>query len=161
MKVDGSAISGSFVSMKDDSFEPCGGPDLGNLRQLNGMMPSFTAGMVEKQTIGKGHKSPLAKLKENPPKPTLVCEVCSLLFAFKTGFDGEIKSSVCRECQKQLDEGLIALVSDDRYAFGSSTSLPDMAGKIVHIKTETMDKLQATYNTKKKSNGKDNPQLPE
>jgi hypothetical protein len=136
--------------MKDDRFE-CSGPDLGNLKHLHEILPSFSEGMVKKQTFGKGHKSPLAKLKENPPKPTKLCEVCSLLFAFKTGFDGQIQSAVCADCQKQLDAGLIALVSDDRYAFGSSSTLPDMAGKIVQIKKETMDEIEKQKKSMKKS----------
>lgn len=118
------------------------GPDMGNLRTAFGMLPSLAKGIVEKKTVGKGTKvKPLIA----PLKPTKVCECCSLLFQFQRDYEGEIQSAVCAKCQKSLDQGFTCFVSADRYAFGKSTFLHDMEGKLVQITEKTMDQLKKRF----------------
>lgn len=124
------------------------GPDLGALRQLHGMLPSVAKGLVEKQAIGKGIK---AKPMIQPLKPTKICEACSLLFAFQRDYEGEIQSAVCSKCEKLLEQGFTCFVSADRYAFGKSSTLADMAGRIVQITEPTMTAMEKRFEVKKKS----------
>jgi hypothetical protein len=134
------------------------GPSPETLRQLREQMPSVARGIANKAIGGRARVK--APAKEPPLQPTKVCEVCSVLFDMKRGFEGDIESGVCVECQRELDKGLTAFVATDRWAFGTSPLLEDMVGKIVHVSNRTMDELEKRFESQKKEsngNAKENP----
>ncbi len=145
--------------------KPRFGPSLETLRNLAGMLPSYAHGLIEKK-IAKNH-NPV--VKEVPNK---ICEICAVLFfdpADKVESsilevakpDPEIppplKSGVCPKCASVLAEGYTAFTTQTHYCFGKSSKLADMAGKVVLIRQETMDKMRERFDVQekqKRENGK-------
>lgn len=123
------------------SDQPNLGPSRETLKHLHSMLPSAAAGIAQKKIA----KNRPVVTNKNDLSPSKVCEVCSALFGFIHKYDGDLQSSVCHKCQKQLDQSLTAFVSVDRYAFGKSELLKDMAGKIVHVQEESMNEIQKQF----------------
>jgi hypothetical protein len=107
-------------------------------RNLKDQLPGFKQ-ELEKKRVLKGQ----TPVEEMVPKKC--CTVCG------KGFDwGRIKGpipelAVCDKCQAKLDAGETALKSDNRYAFIKSASLADMAGQIMQVSPDVMDKVQTHY----------------
>lgn len=135
--------------MSEES-QPNLGPSREVLRHLQSMLPSAAKGIVEKK-IAKNRPAPPAEAR-----PTKYCEVCVKLFERKFKHEGGVESAVCADCQALLDQGYIAFTTADRYAFGKSEALKDMAGKIVFIQESTMNKMVEKFKVEQK--GKPNPE---
>lgn len=121
-----------------DNGENYTGPDRANLKALAQSMPGFITGEREKRLQGKGRKV-FSSL------PTKLCRVCSKMFDHKKfATDTELKTATCGDCQKQLDDGFVAVIcADGRHAFLKTTALEDMAGQVISISKEAMDKVEA------------------
>lgn len=122
------------------------GPDRENLRKLNEIMPSFIAGMAKKKTVGKGI-TPMLR------RPKKVCPVCGLLYEhkfMKASDETDIKTQNCQPCQKQLDDGCVALVCGDKFAFVKTQALEDFAGQIKQISPYVMAAVEKHYGSQDK-----------
>ena len=131
------------------------GPSHETLANLSAMLPSFIKGMAKKRAFGRGKPAQVRR-------PQKVCKVCGLLHdhaLLSPNADLEIKPANCPPCQKMLDDGQIALVCGDKYAFATSPKLSDWAGKIVHVSPHVMEAIEKEYgNVKtKKPEGDDAP----
>lgn len=119
------------------------GPSDETLKRLAEQLPSFIAGMETKKTVGKGRKISIPA----PPKPRQICRVCSKAFDYAhVEGDSEMKPGLCDTCEPMLKQGCVALISSDKYAFVKSPRLADMAGQIIPISHQNMEKVLKEYN---------------
>jgi hypothetical protein len=121
-------------------------PDIRNLRALRPFVRSAARGVAESKIGGKGLKVSL------PMRPTRLCNICGCGFDFaRTSADIEMKHDTsCKECLASLDDGYTAFVADNRFCFGKSQRLADLAGKIVHVSPETMNSLEGKFKIEQK-----------
>lgn len=123
------------------------------LRHLKGMLPSFAKGVREKRVFGRGKAVPVMKARK-------VCPVCSALFdKINTTGDVLLETKNCERCQRYFDDGCIALVCGDEYAFVKSESLKDLPEKIVRLQPFNMEKIKKAYDAEWKTKEPD-AQLP-
>lgn len=116
------------------------------------MLPSYAADALEKRKIG-GKRTPVNAV-EPDLKPTRYCECCAKFFDMKRIVVETLQAGICVDCRKLLDAGWTGFYTADRYAFGKSELLADMAGKVVVVSNRTMDEIAKQYEVKKKeSNG--------
>lgn len=77
--------------------------------------------------------------------PRKCCKICIKQFDMAyVPSDTRVEPATCDECQKQLDAGMIACVSDTRFAFISpkNEDMNDLKGAIVQVRKETMDLIE-------------------
>jgi hypothetical protein len=131
------------------------GPDVGQLRALHGMLPSFAKGIVEKKTLGKGNKVHAVK----PKVPRKICKVCALAFDHVEGTEPlPLTPSKCEKCDAMLKQGYIAFISGDRYIFAKSKAMADQAGEILKISEPVFEKLAKQFEvtaSQKEKNGEE------
>lgn len=116
------------------------GPDPETLRRLHEQLPDFVEHEEEKR-IFAGQK-PVSKSRAHK-----CCKVCGKLFDYRIIENTVLPDlAVCSKCQKELDNGWIALVSANYFAFIKSASLKDWAGTIrENVSPEVMQKLQDMF----------------
>lgn len=132
------------------------GPDIRNLRAMRPFVRSAARNLAANTIGGKGAKMSL------PSRPLRICNVCGAGFDFtKSGGDIQLKHDApCEKCKALLEDGFTAFISDNRYCFGKSGRLEDMAGQIVRVDAEVMNALEGKFKIEKKflppnGNGKD------
>lgn len=122
-------------------------PTAPNLATLRGLDPRKMAReKIAERLSGKGVKMSL------PSVPTRVCNICGKGFDFvKTSGDVQLQhDKPCLDCQKNLDDGYTAFISDNRFVFAKSDRLADMAGQVVIVETHVMDAMEGKYRIEKK-----------
>lgn len=125
------------------------GPSPETLRHLHGMLPSFVKGMKEKRAVGKGKPVGVMKARK-------VCPVCSKLYdKIWTSADIILESKNCERCQEFFDDGCIALVCGDKFAFVKSPRFATIPQKIVHLSPQNMEKVQKEFDAKWERNEPD------
>ena len=122
------------------SNEPNFGPDKETLRRLSEGLPDFVE-QREQKRIFAGQK-PVSKARAHK-----VCRVCGRLFDFRIIEKTDLPEiGICPEkCQKELDNGYIAFISANQYAFGESKSLSDLSGTVVECSPRVMQALQDMF----------------
>lgn len=103
-------------------------------------------GLQDKSIGGKGQKV-AAKY------PHKVCLVCHAAFDFREGepidkeklIEKEHLQDPCADCKTKLDEGYIAFVHGDRFAFAKSQMLKDMAGTVQHLSANVFETLATQF----------------
>jgi hypothetical protein len=109
--------------------DPLGPKNLGNLQR------TMVSHVRAKQAVNG-----MLRKKKDGLKPNKVCQICLKMHS-PSGIDGDesIKEKPCEACQKQLDEGQIALTCvDGRHAFVFSAHLVGQE-QIIPVSKETMD----------------------
>lgn len=76
--------------------------------------------------------------------PDKYCPICAAVFGSAPP-EQPLKPVVCGLCSAKLKAGETALVCGNRYAFITSASLADMAGKIMNIGPKAMDAVEREY----------------
>ena len=116
------------------------------------MLPSFIKGMEQKRTIGKGKAGMLAR-------PHKCCKVCGLLWDRKfvdPRTDIAIQPDNCGVCDGKLQQGLIAFVCGDMYAFAEAPAdgyLNDFKGSMIHVSPNVMEEISKHVKLQKKDAG--------
>lgn len=80
--------------------------------------------------------------------PRKCCKICIKQFDMAyVPSDTRVEPATCDECQKQLDAGMIACVSDTRFAFikPKNEKMDDLRGTIVQVSGKTMDEIQRLH----------------
>lgn len=127
------------------------GPSRDTLKNLAGMLPSFTMAMKGKKITGKG--APLKILR-----PRKVCPVCGDLYdkvMLPPNADLALEPKNCERCQGLLDEKWTAFTCGENYAFARSPGLVSMAGQMVQISPSVFEQLAKEFDvhTKQKPTG--------
>ena len=106
------------------------------------MLPTLNPGLSSGSIGGKGRKISIPQ----ETRATKVCKVCMCGFDKKAvSSEHPITPGICESCQTTLDEGYVALVSAEKYAFVRSERLKDLAGQVINISGPGMEKIQKEY----------------
>lgn len=129
------------------------GPDRNWLKGTFEAMTSFMSGKNKGKEFRRGKPSQIHK-------PTKWCPICADVYEKKLvsaqdNTNPETKN--CPKCQAQLDAGMAAFVCGDRYAFGMSPKLTDMAGSIVQVSPHVMEALEKEFNVQTRPEPTRNP----
>lgn len=97
-------------------------PRLDTLKNLSDAMPGFVKAMAQGKLKGGGIPVP-----SNKPRKT--CPVCCTFYDFITCLGHvPVEQKYCKDCQAMLQQGYVALIAGDRYAFVKCDALKDWAG---------------------------------
>lgn len=121
------------------------GPNPENLKHVAGMFPSMMKGLKEGSTRGKGRR-----IFPSVTQPTKRCKICGkeLDIASLSPVSSRIPT-LCQQCDGLLKEGYTALVAGDMhanmYAFVKLNTDKELAGQIVPISPQNMEKVQKEF----------------
>lgn len=133
------------------------GPNPENLKHVAGMFPSMMKGLKEGSTHGKGRR-----IFSDATKATKRCRVCGKDFDIASARpDSSVIPSVCEQCDKALKEGYTALVAEDMhskmYALVKLNTDKGLAGQIVPISPQNMEKVQKEFQANWKTKDDNTP----
>lgn len=134
-----------MVSIVSDERDP-NAPNLEHLRAMRPFVRGVARGTVQNTIGGKGVKVSL------PQRPTRICNICGAGYDFiRSSNDVQLKhDQSCAKCKDTLKEGYTAFISDNRFCFGKSHRLADMAGSIVRVNAEIMNSLEGKFKIEKR-----------
>ena len=121
-------------------------PDIRNLRALRPFVRRTARAVAQSQIGGKGAKVSL------PRRPSKMCNVCGKGFDLVTSAtEIQLKHDApCPECDEKLQDGYTAFICDNRFAFGKSEKIADMAGKVIKVEPHVMDHMESRFTIEKK-----------